>query len=295
MNRRSLTTAVLGAGLLVAGTGLAAGRAQQPGATQPPPTGTGQQPQQPLDAKGLRKLIDARLEEHRQGAKRLEEAMKKLDEGGDPAAIGRELMEQFRESRRGAGPGNRGGAGGGERRSSEFDLTGPKLSPDEHEKVRELLAQKHRELLDKVTELGAGNKELTERLIDGVGGRARWLEPMREKDPEEFSLRVKDLSTGLDVLKLGRVVIDAKKRGDTGVESAARGQLRTAMEARFDTRQQLSRLKLTQLRKQAEELEQSLSNNDKNRDTVVGKRTDEFLRLMENREKKGGPEAPHKP
>jgi hypothetical protein len=111
----------------------------------------------------------------------------------------------------------------------------------------------------------------------------------REKDAAEFELRTKEVSTGLDVLMLGRAITDARKSNDKNAENAATEKLRKVMDERFNTRQQLSRIKVEQLRKQTDELEKQLKKNDETRDAVVQKRMDDFLRLMENREKKAEP------
>ncbi|MFT3684837.1 MAG: hypothetical protein QM783_07895 [Phycisphaerales bacterium] len=262
------------------------------------------------------------MEDHKQGIKRLDEALKKLNEGGDPVVIGRELFEQFREQRR--GPGNRGGegarpgqgagaggggagaagGGGGERQRSEYDITGPRLSPEEHAKVLAMLKEKHQPLLDKIDALSAGNDEMKQRLIDGVGPRMRWLEAMRErekdnkeKDNKEFELQAQNVSTLLDVAILGKAITDAEKRDDQAAAKLAQGKLVKVMNERFDIRQQISRLKLEQLRKQADELEKQLKKNDDTRDEVVQKRTNDYLAKIKDKEKpeKKGEPAPAKP
>lgn len=295
LNARAWIAMAMVAGVCVAASSFAVGALQPAGSGgssgQPGVSGSGQQ--QPLDAKTLRELIEKRIEDHKQGIKRLDDAAKKLAEGGDPATIGKELLESFREDRRGGNqraggtgaPGRQGASttgGGGGGRMSEYDmLSGPRLSADDRAKVRAMLDERHPELLRKVLVLGGGSVEMTDRLIDGVGGRLRWLESMREKDPEEFGLRINDVATGLDVMKLGRDITEAKKNGNTSAEATSRSQLRDVMAARFDNRQKLSKLKIKQILEQANRLEKEIAKNDQERDAVIDRRMDEFLKLME--------------
>lgn len=310
INKRS--TRRIGAAALLTGM-LMTGASGQPGAGGAAGGGKGQAQGSPgaetapapaMTRERLRTLIDRELEQHRQALGRLDEAAKKLDKGGDPAAIGRELVEQARENRRAArterpafSPPDEGARPArAERAGGEYEFAGPRLSAEEHAKVLKHMEEKHPQILQKVSALGGKNQEMTDRLIDGVGGRLRWIESMREKEKDEFELRLKDVDTGLDALRLGRVIADARKTGDAAVEAGATPQLRRAMQERFDTRQELSRLKLRQLRKQADDLERQLAANDHDREAVIERRTQEFLKLMDARAKhadmKGDAEKP---
>ena len=323
MNRlssvRAATTGAVFAALCAGALGV------QPTPTSQPGTGTGagaggtggerergranQQP--PSDGKALREFLERRMEEHRQGLKRFEEAMKKIEEGGDPAAIARELFEGARDNRRAtpgsrgdeqspsAQPGQRQGNGGGSNamRGMEFGLFGgPRLSPEDRANARKALEEKHPELLRKLNSLAAGNAETGDRYVDGVHNRLRWLETMREKEPEEYALRMDELTNGLDVIKLGREVNELKKQSapDAAV-SNARTRLREAMSTQFDTRQKLAKLLLTQLRARADKQEQEIKKNDQDREGQIDRRMEEFLRMFEGKGKKGEKPEPEKP
>jgi hypothetical protein len=272
MHARSWSARVLLIGLLAGSCTAAVAVAQPP--AQPGAGGGGERggraggsgvaaAQQPMDAKALRQFIEQRLDTHRQSLKRLEEALKKLEAGGDAAAISKELLDAAREDRRSGnrgvggeeggqrivGGGGEGGGSGGGWRANEFSvISGPKLSPDERIAAYKLLEERHPELLRKVVALAGNNPETVTRFKDGVGGRLRWLETVREKDPEEARLRLVELTNGVDLIKLGREVTEAKKQGTFESDSALRGRLQVAMTTQFDTRQQLSKLLLKKLR-----------------------------------------------
>lgn len=312
MNARSFSNRGLVLGLLICAGAISAVSAQptsQPG-TPPPPPASGDRArgasQPPMDGKALRELIERRIEEHKAGSKRFEEALKKLDAGGDPAAIGKELLDGARESRRPGGGRPQGGddngsgranAGGGGGRGSEFGMiNGPKLSDDDRKKVREMLAEKHPELLKRINQLAGGSAETNDKFIDGVGGRLRWLESMREKEPEEYKLRLDELNNGIDVMKLGRDIADAKKNGTYDAEAAAlRSRLTTLMTKQFDTRQELSKLLLQQLRERAEKQASEIAKKDNERSALIEQRSEEFMRMIDGKSKKSEPDAKPEP
>ncbi|HZW06316.1 MAG TPA: hypothetical protein VFF65_04260 [Phycisphaerales bacterium] len=299
MNRRPSMTMGMAATLLLAVAGAAGANAQataQPGGERVRVGGA----QQPMDAKALRQFIEQRLEDHRQGVKRFEDALKRLEAGGDPAAIGRELIDSFRENRRtgggrGAGDEQGGqGAGGASVRAaggaSRYELSmisGPRLSENERAAAYKLLEEHHPAIHRRVLALAGDNPETVTRFKDGVGGRLRWLESVREKDPEEARLRLDELTHGLDLIKIGREVTEAKKKGTFDGDSALRTRLRDAMAAQFDTRQQLSKLLLRQLRDRADRQEKEIAEKDNNRDAMIAQRTEDFLRMTEGKGKKG--------
>ncbi|HYD01417.1 MAG TPA: hypothetical protein VEB22_09345 [Phycisphaerales bacterium] len=311
MNRRCSKLNGTVAALLLTAVGAAAAGAQpaaQPGGGERERV-RGGGTQQPTDAKGLRQLIEQRLEDHRQGVKRLEEALKRLEAGGDPAVIGKELLDAARENRRvggnrgggdeQGGVGAAGGSGTGAARSmsggNRYELAmigGPKLNAEDRAFAYKLLEEKHPELLRRVVALAGDNPETVTRFKDGVGGRLRWLESVREKDPEEARLRLEELTTGLDLIKLGREVTDAKKKGTFDGDAALRTRLRDAMATQFDTRQQLSKLLLRQLRERAERQEKEIAEKDSNRDAMIAQRTEDFLRMTEGKGKKGDKTEP---
>lgn len=308
MNARSNGARGLVAGLSLSVLLLCAAAGQPgtpPAGGQPAPgRGAGAGNQQPMDGKALRELIDRRMEEHQQGIKRLEEAQKKLNGGGDPAVIGRELLESLRDSRRGGQGGGAarreggdrpggdeaggtpggGGPTAGRNRGGEFGglLGGPRLNPEERAKLKASMKEKHPALLAKIEQFTTEDPELRDRFIDGVGNKLRWIESMKEKEPEEFNLRLEELSSGLDLMRLGRQVTDAKKNNASEAEiTALRAKLRTQMNAAFDTRQAIARLQIQQLKKRAEDLEKAIDKKQSEREATVDRQTDEFLKMIE--------------
>lgn len=253
-----------------------------------------------LDAKGLRELLERRLEEHRASGKRLEEALQKLNGGADAAAVSREFFDAIREFRR-PGAGGRGGPGGedatgspgaqrqgkepsgGMGRGTEFGMFGgPKLNPEERAAAIKVLEERHPELIGKVVALAGGNNETLSRFKEAVAARVRALEATSERDPEEAGLRLTELSTGLDLMRLGRELADAKKQGT--LESAGpalRVQLVEALSSQFDARQQLSKLLLKRLREGANKQEAEIVAKDNDRAGLIAKRTEDFLKMIE--------------
>ncbi len=253
-----------------------------------------------LDAKGLRELLERRMEEHRANGKRIEEALQRLNGGADAATVSREYFDAIREARR-PGAGTRGapageeGAGspgaqrpgkepgGGMGRGSEFGMFGgPKLSAEERAAAIKVLEDRHPDLVAKVVALAGGSSETLSRFKEAVAARVRTLEATREKDPEEAALRLTELSTGLDLMRLGRELADAKKQGNLETAGPAlRARLVEALSTQFDARQQLSKLLLKRLREGADKQEAEIIAKDNDRAGLINKRTEDFLKMIE--------------
>ena len=301
---------------------------------QPPPPPGGGEPGQreatrtgepPREPENLREIIARRLDEARRTQEFLDSLLKEVDAGGDMEAL-RRKFEEHRQERRGnarreGNPGNQGpehrpmpGDGpnqqpgakgipmagpGSEPLNGRFEFApfigGPKLSPEEREKVRAMIREHAPKIADRIDELAGKNPEAADRLTDGLGNRMRGLLAVRERDPQEFKLRISELSGTLDILGALRKCNDLRKNKAPDADiNAARAELRTAMSNQFDIRMDLIRQQINQLRSQADHLQKDLDKTQADREKIVDEKTNQLLNPPERKRKPEG-EKPKQP
>lgn len=291
VNRRS--TCTLGTAALLCIAGVLCSQPSTAADLQPPAerparaTGTGPGTANPAE---VRQMISRLLEERRASVARLEAAQQRLDGGADAGEIAKELMESFRENRRGGvrreGQSDDQAGGTAPQRPRLMELTplggpGPRLSPEERKKVQEFVDSRHPVIAAKVRSAQAEHPEVADRLIDSVGSRLRSFEAIRERNPEEFELRVQEVSHGFDVMAQGKAYVEALQRGAPEPElSGAMASLRQAMSGQVETKQRLSRIQLRQLLERAEQLKAQLDKNESEREAVVERRANELIEFL---------------
>lgn len=280
----------------------------------------------PTDPAALREFISRRLGELEKNQARLREALAALDRKDDPEQIVKNLREGMREGlrdnlrpRRQDGPGGPGGPEGpgadrgpdrGADRGPDGDKReagapspmseimppiggGPRLSADERQRVREFIAQHKPDINAKIDELAGKNPEMADRLTDGLGARLKGLRDLRERDPEEFDLRVEELKNSLEILQHGRAVVEGQraKKPDTEI-AASKSLLRGIMDKQFDVRAALQVRQIDTLRKRLDKLQAELDTAKSNRDKTIDEKMAQFLSAMERGPGKGPGRGP---
>jgi hypothetical protein len=257
----------------------------------------------PTDSQGFRKWIDRQLESISKREARLRAAIAHLDAGHDTGAVRMELLREAVDDafagprpdgpRQGPAGGPGGGPGGGGAPMGGPDgpgldysptalLSGPRLSPDERAQVREILAQRSPEILNRVRAIAGASPQAEDRLLDGLGSRLRALNMLRERDPQEFQLRVQEITGSLDILIAARDVSRARKQGaDAATLNPLNARLAELMNAQFDLRDQLGRGHVAKMRQRADRLEADLAKINASRAETIDRKTADLLRALE--------------
>jgi len=280
----------------------------------------------PTDPAQMKAFVERQIEQLERRKARLQRASEALARGEDPLKVREEMLrEGLEELGRGGAPGGQGGGGAGrdgpgrdgpardgpardgpardgqggimgERSPVEFSVPslvgGPRLSPEERQRVRDFLRDYMPEALAKIEELARARPDAADRLIDGLGNRARALMPLRERDPEEFKLRVDELTGVLELMRAARTTVELTK--NKALESditQAKAALRTSMGAQFDLRKTLATRTLTRLRERLDRWQGDLDTMNRRRDELIDQRVAEMLRAMERglSPREGGP------
>jgi hypothetical protein len=174
-------------------------------------------------------------------------------------------------------------------------MSGPRLSAEERQRVRAFINEHRPELMSKIDELSRQNGQAADRLIDGLGARIRGLDNIRQRDPEEFQMRVDEMTNALMILKAGRDVVEARRRGAPAEEiEASRATLRSVMDKQLDVRAALQRKQIESLRKRIEKMQEELNASSGNREAMIEDRMERFLKALE-RGPRGGPSGPGGP
>lgn len=233
----------------------------------------------PADPKVMRERLVRWLEGVRRLEARLDRAIADLDKGADPARIRRDLEGDIRAGQAAlmamlppdelAAPGEREREGGSARR----------MTADERERVRELIRGARPDILAKLEKLAGEDRELADRVLQGLGGRIRGLIEAHDRDPEMFAFRLEELDGLLGVMAVTR---EARQAERDGVSEAARAQiherLRAAMAAQFDVRLRLQERQLADIRRRAEMMERETERLRASKDRVVEEKTRDALR-----------------
>lgn len=298
----------------------------------PGPGQGGMREPMPTDPALLREFLSRRLGELERSQARMRDALAALDRKEDPEQIVKNLREGMREGlrdnlrpRRQDGPGGPEGPGAdrgpdrgpdGDKREASAPSPmseimppiggGPRLSPDERQRVRDFIAQHKPEINARIDELAGKNPEMADRLTDGLGARLKGLRDLRERDPEEFDLRVEELKNSLEILQHGRAVVEGQRAKKPDAEIAAsKSLLRGIMDKQFDVRAALQVRQIDMLRKRLDKLQAELDTAKSNRDKTIDEKMAQFLSAMERGPGKGrgpgrgrtpsGPDGPATP
>ncbi len=294
----SLLCIALGEGTLGGGRLLAQTPSEAAG-TQPPnpaPPGPGQ-PKNPKQAERqaankeknerpriqamIRERIKNKLENARALVKKLEEAQKLADSGGDPRELEKQLGEIGRLSRIVGEPvrpgANLPGAKLPEIAGLEGDIVpgNRQLSAAELVKVREQFQQADPELYKKLVEKVGEKEETMNRVLGMVAPRVRALtESMATDDQKMTDLRRDELGNTLALLEAAKEVAES----GTSVPTERREKLRKALGRQFDIRLQMQEHQMSQLSDRVKTMKENLERIKGQRDKVLDEKAQAMMK-----------------
>lgn len=224
---------------------------------------------------------------------RLDEAIGRIDRGEplDLSAMegrlfewGNDAMDAPRWQRGGRAEGT-GSPGPG--------MSGPPQAPtaDEVHRLRAFVDENLPMLSRRLKEAERDDPQSAPRMIGRIAPRLREAIESRERSPEVFRLRVRELEQGfqlLDAARRTRRVIETE-----GPESQAaidaRARFRELAATHYDTQVELQREEVADLERRLTDLRSELDRKTKNRDAEIDERVDEVL-LRSSPARPGGPE-----
>ena len=254
-----------GAALLVGASGLLAwAQPGGPAQTDTGPRGGAASPQRErgpasvsdeTNPDTLRARLERRLDDTQRFTARLEQAIEMLDEGGTvDDALGalrgndaplfdgdrrRELADRWRDRR---------------------DARGPRRPLDQSERARmlELIASELPELDAHLSTLSGDDARAEETVLLMLAPRLREVMEAAEREPELARLRLDEIRTGFQAIRLGRTVREAQRNGTLSERPELREQIAQAMRTQGEARIAVKAYELDRLRERIARLESEL-------------------------------------
>ncbi len=209
------------------------------------------------------------------------------ERGGDrPEAGGRsgdrkERLEQMRQRR---GEDHAGLRGGGEVRDRVEGRRGgrgmaPALSPEREQHVLDLLGEVNPEVHERLTKLREERPEMARRALSEVGARIHRLDEIRDRDPEAFELRKREMRLGADIATTLREIANMEPESATAAELvAARAKLGDLVSEQFELRLEMKEREIVHIQARLEKVQAELSEQASTRTKLVNERVDELVR-----------------
>lgn len=258
-------------------------QAQPPRARDDRPRAAHTQP----DRRGaIRARLEARRAELSRSLEQVQRALRLLDEGAPPEQI-RSAIRQAEHGRdqapdRPAARGKRspgGKRGPGARRHDDHDEPAfaradrptDELGPDERQAAMEFLREHNPEMAQRLTRAMRENPEEAERalgrILPRLMPRVRELRELRERDPELFEFRIREMADGRDVMAATRRVGEARRSGEGEEEAIA--HLREALAGQFEHRLEMKRHEIATLERRMGELREQLERQQDEREQWI--------------------------
>lgn len=264
----------------------------------------------PVDRDKLKEELTRRLEETKRTQARLELALSRLNDGGDPAEIRREnLPGRFRDRLRRAvrddAPGldrplapqdnrARGEPGNPPRGPQGPKGPGPmgdrKLTPEDRDRMLKFLDEHMPRIGKRFHEALKDNPQVAEGLLGRLAPKFRELEATQHSQPELFRLRVDDMRATLSLQEAARTW-RPKLHGNDATDEDRRGAreaLTGAISAQFDARLALREHELKMLEDRIGEARREIDEMHTNRDKRIGEEVDRWLGDLGTREPNQG-------
>ena len=159
---------------------------------------------------------------------RADAAIRRIDEGADPALVREEFDRNspWRSGGRGGrsgrpeGTGREGGPG--DDRSTARALPGFEVTPEERQKILRFLDEHVPRVGAKFREMDKTNPELVTRLLARMRPRVREVLESGQNDPGGAELKISEFRTSLDVMWARRGVDEARGGGPATIRAARR-------------------------------------------------------------------------
>lgn len=296
--RTITTTFAVIAGTLLCITNTSIAQGQPP---EPRDNMRGDDRREPQDPQVLKERLRARLTEIENTQKQLATALARLEKGDAPADVMRDLGPAGRggPSGPGGGPGMRGpdrregrpedagrgdkpmrgpdgpddmGAEGGPgERQMKNRGEGPDshhntaITEDERKRIIEAVRQHAPQLAKRLEDIAANRGSLPPRAMGRLLPRIREVMALRERSPEMFALRLKEIDTGGKLFDAVKAFRDADANG----KAAAETHLGQTLREQFDIRSHITAKEIEMLSKRVEEMQRDLERSRADQDKRV--------------------------
>lgn len=263
--------------------------------------------QPPVDREKLKEDLTRRLEETKRTQARLEQAIARLNDGGDPAEIRRETLPgRFRDRpRRGAredAPGldrpvdpqdsrPRGEPGNPPRGPQAPGPMGDRrLSPEDREHMLQFLDQHMPRIGKRFREAIKENPQIAEGLLNRLAPKFRELAATEQSQPELFKRKVEDVRAAMTLQETARSWrMKLREQSATDEDKRkAREDISSAVAAQYDARLGLREYELKMLEDRITEAKRELDEMRTKRDGRVSEEVDRWLSDLGAREPKHG-------
>ena len=206
---------------------------------------------------------------------RADAAIRRIDEGADPALVREEFDRNspWRSGGRGGrsgrpeGTGREGGPG--DDRSTARALPGFEVTPEERQKILRFLDEHVPRVGAKFREMDKTNPELVTRLLARMRPRVREVLESGQNDPGGAELKISEFRTSLDVMWARRGVDEARGSGDEVTLKAKRSELRSAIAAHFDAQVALQEHEADRLAERVEKLRADIKERRAGKERIV--------------------------
>lgn len=278
-------------------------QAVQPGPQdRPPPEDREAMGQPPIDREKLKEELTRRLEETKRTQARLEQALARLNEGGDPAEVRRETMPgRFRDRLRRGGRDNAPGldrpidAPRGEPGNPPRGPQGPgpkgdraALTPEDRERMLKFLDEHMPRIGARFREAIKDNPQIAEGLLNRLAPKFRELEATEHSQPELFKLKVEDVRAAMtlqETARSWRVKLRDKNATDDDKRQAGEA-IRGAVAAQYDARAALREQELKMLENRIGEAKREIDDMHAKRDQRINDEVDRWINDLLAREPK---------
>lgn len=219
----------------------------------------------PVNKEEMKKRLQKRLEDIEKQKERLHKAIERLDKGDAPGEVMQNLGEAAMAERATRPPG------------------GEKPSPEDRAKTIDQIKEVNPELGARVEAAFKNYPALAERTLGRLGGHTPDVKALKERDPELYELRSKELVATLDIMDRSKKLLDLLPAHalDSKEVQAARVELREAVGRQFDARTQMQARDLKNFEQRVTKLRKELEERDTKRTEQVERSTDEVMKQVE--------------
>lgn len=329
--------------LLVGGLAIAGGLAPRPQPEPAPeprpaqvPTPAGNDGAQPAEAPGsrrqvnperlkafreqLRKHVEERLAESRRLTNRLDDALKRLDEGADPREI-KDVLDALPPAARRSAGGQRPGAsptahpGSG---PASQPAAGPQgrvierpaavlmgldaepvrpLSPDELDDALAQIRGHNADAAAQLDRLREDQPGAFKRVMEWLASRLGAIREAKEHgDAPMVAARWSEVRSMVEMFRVARAIEQAGPSAASDEREALQDRLREALGKQFDARMEIQALQIASLVHRAEEMRKNLENLRARRSDVIRESAQRAALLSKpGKERRGGQTGPTPP
>ncbi|MCC6970481.1 MAG: hypothetical protein IT434_09690 [Phycisphaerales bacterium] len=252
--------------------------------------------QPPADREKLKEELTRRIEETKRTQAKLEQALARLNEGGDPAEVRRDTLpgrfrDRLRRGREDAPALDRPGDMQDDRPRGPQG-PGPKgdrsLTPEDRERLLAFLDQHMPRIANRFRDATKENPQLAEGLLNRLAPKFRELQATEHSQPDLFKLRVEDVRAAMTLQEVARSW-RPKLRDQNATDDdkrQAREAVSNAVAAQYDARVALREHELKVLEDRIADAKREIDDMGARRDQRIGEEIDRWMNDLSAREPK---------